>query len=45
MSPNYADLHLIAALESFIAEFGRRYDADPRIGFVQVGLLGYWGEW
>ena len=22
-----------------------RYDGDPRIGFVQLGLLGFWGEW
>jgi hypothetical protein len=35
----------VAALESFIAEFGRRYDGDPRIGFVTIGLIGFWGEW
>ncbi len=31
--------------KSFIAEFGRRYDGDPRIGFVTLGLIGFWGEW
>lgn len=44
-SPDYSDPNLIAALEAFIAEFGRRYDGDARIGFIQVGLLGFWGEW
>jgi hypothetical protein len=32
-------------LETFIAELGRRYDDDPRIGFITAGLLGEWGEW
>ena len=29
----------------FITEMGRRYDGDPRIGFITAGLLGTWGEW
>ncbi len=45
LSPDYDDPELITALESFIAAFGRRYDGDPRIGFIQIGLLGFWGEW
>ena len=45
VSPNYDDPRLVAALESFIAALGNRYDGDPRIGFTQVGLLGFWGEW
>lgn len=45
VSPNYDDPNLVAALESFIAEFGRRYDGDPRIGFITLGLIGFWGEW
>jgi len=44
-SPDYDDPKLISALETFIAEFGRRYDGDPRIGFITVGLIGFWGEW
>ena len=23
----------------------RRHDGDPRLGVVQLGLLGFWGEW
>jgi hypothetical protein len=45
LSPDYDDPKLIEALESFIAEFGRRYDGDPRLGFITVGLIGFWGEW
>ena len=44
-TPDYNDERLVAALESFIAALGKRYDADPRIGFITAGLLGSWGEW
>jgi len=23
----------------------QRYDGDTRIGYIQLGLLGFWGEW
>ena len=45
LSPDYQNPHLSAALKRFIAAFGARYDGDPRIGFIQLGLLGFWGEW
>jgi hypothetical protein len=44
-TPDYEDDRLVSALESFIADFGKRYDGDPRIGFITAGLLGCWGEW
>jgi len=44
-SPDYGDKNLAEALGQFIAALGKRYDGDPRVGFVQVGLLGFWGEW
>jgi hypothetical protein len=44
-SPNYGDTRLLSALEQFIMAFGREYDGDPRIGFINLGLLGFWGEW
>lgn len=44
-SPDYTNEKFIAAMESFITEFGKKYDGDPRIGFITVGLLGFWGEW
>ena len=45
LSPNYEDPALLDALDGFIAALGARYDGDPRIGFIQLGLLGFWGEW
>ena len=44
-SPDYTSNALLAALEGFIAALGARYDGDPRLGFVQLGLLGFWAEW
>lgn len=43
--PDYDDEHLRAALRGFISAFGARYDGDSRIGFIEAGLLGTWGEW
>ena len=44
-SPDYEDERLVSALEAFIRALGEKYDGDPRLGVVQTGLLGHWGEW
>lgn len=44
-TPDYEDPNLRKALRNFIAAFGKKYDGDPRIGFITAGLLGTWGEW
>ena len=44
-TPDYEDPRLRAALTSFVAALGARYDGDPRVGFITAGLLGTWGEW
>lgn len=44
-TPNYNDASLRMTLRDFIAELGKRYDGDPRIGYITAGLLGLWGEW
>lgn len=44
-TPDYEDPQLRAALTHFIHALGGRYDGDPRLGFVELGLLGTWGEW
>jgi hypothetical protein len=44
-TPDYEDRRLRAALTNFIGAFGARYDGDPRLGFIEIGLLGEWGEW
>lgn len=45
VAPDYNDPRLVSALEDFITALGRRYDGDPRIGFLTLGLIGFWGEW
>lgn len=44
-TPDYEDPHLRAAMVSFIHALGAKYDGDPRLGFIGLGLLGTWGEW
>ena len=44
-SPNYNHPKMVQAMERLIAAMGRRYNSHPRIAFVQLGLLGFWGEW
>ena len=43
--PDYSNARLLSALLGFIKEFGTRFNADRRIGIVQLGLVGFWGEW
>jgi chitodextrinase len=43
--PDYDSPFLLNALRDFIAAFGARYDGDPRLGFIHMGLVGLWGEW
>lgn len=45
VAPDYDDPRLVTALDTFITALGRRYDGDPRIGFLTLGLIGFWGEW
>ncbi|MGV3605144.1 MAG: DUF4832 domain-containing protein [Planctomycetaceae bacterium] len=44
-SPDYNDPRMIAGMEKLIAALGKRYNSHPRIAFIQLGLLGFWGEW
>lgn len=44
-SPDYNHPIMVAAMERLIAELGKRYNSNPRVAFIQLGLLGFWGEW
>lgn len=44
-TPDYNDERTRVAMNSFIVAFGKKYDGDPRIGFITMGILGHWGEW
>ncbi|MBM7567751.1 S-layer homology domain-containing protein [Paenibacillus sacheonensis] len=45
VAPDYNDERLLGALDNFIGALGSRYDGDPRIGSIMIGLIGFWGEW
>jgi hypothetical protein len=44
-SPDYDDPRMVDAMVELIIALGEEYDGDPRIGYIQAGLLGHWGEW
>ena len=44
-TPDYESPLLREALTNFISALGDKYDGDPRVAFITVGLLGSWGEW
>ena len=44
-TPDYSDPNLLSTLLGFVDDFGLNYDGDHRLAFVQIGLLGFWGEW
>lgn len=45
ITPDYSDPNLRQCLTSFIAALGRKYDGDPRLAYITMGVLGAWGEW
>ena len=44
-SPQYDDPKLLVAIETFIKALGAKYDGHKNLAFLQLGLLGKWGEW
>jgi len=44
-SPDYNHRQMVLSLERLIAAMGKRYNTHPRVAFIQLGLLGFWGEW
>jgi hypothetical protein len=44
-SPDYDHPLMVAEMLTLIEALGQSYDGDPRVGFIQTGLLGKWGEW
>lgn len=45
ITPDWNRPAMLNQLVQFVQAFGARYDGDPRITAIQVGLLGLWGEW
>lgn len=44
-TPDYENPRLRRCLRELIHALGKKYDGDPRLGFITAGLLGLWGEW
>ncbi len=45
LCPSWDDPKLLEPLLKFISAFGKRYNNNPRVAFIQLGTLGFWGEW
>jgi hypothetical protein len=43
--PDWNDQFFIDRVWSLLAALGQKYDHDPRIGWIDIGLYGSWGEW
>lgn len=43
--PDWNDPYVQQRMAALVAALGRAYDDDPRIGWVDIGLYGSWGEW
>jgi hypothetical protein len=44
-SPSYDHPLVLQAMEQFIAALGKEFDGNKGLAFLQLGLLGKWGEW
>lgn len=42
--PDYGDPVYFEYLERFFTVYGKKYDGDPRIAYIDVGTFGTWGE-
>lgn len=45
LSPDYDSPLFVENARRLIRALGARYDKHPRVAFVQLGFLGFWGEW
>lgn len=43
--PDWNDKFVIDRIWALLKALGNRYDGDPRIGTIDIGLYGSWGEW
>ena len=44
LEPVYDDPVYLEKLEAFMKEYGRKFNADPRVDFIDIGTFGTWGE-
>lgn len=44
-APDWNSEAFLAGYENLMKALGARYDRDPRLGVIDVGAYGMWGEW
>ncbi|MCX7818410.1 MAG: DUF5010 C-terminal domain-containing protein [Kiritimatiellae bacterium] len=43
--PHWNDPAFLAHVEALVRALGTRFDGDPRLAYVDIGIYGHWGEW
>lgn len=43
--PDWNDPTFLQRVARLLSALGQRYDGDPRISWVDIGIYGTWGEW
>jgi hypothetical protein len=43
--PDWNDPDFLSRAEQLLQALGERYNDDPRVGFIDIGIFGVWGEW
>lgn len=43
--PDWNSAIYLERARRLLSELGRRFDKDPALGWVEIGLYGNWGEW
>jgi hypothetical protein len=43
--PDWNDPVVLQRMRLLLSALGQRYDGDPRLAWVDIGLYGSWGEW
>jgi len=41
---DYNSPEFLTRLDKFVKKLGQAWDKDPRVAFVEIGIIGYWGE-
>jgi len=44
-TPDYNNPVLVSYVTRLISKLGERYNGDPRVAYIQVGIMGQYGEW
>ncbi len=43
--PYWNDERFLARVQALLTALGQRFNGDPRISYIDIGIYGHWGEW